>query len=1114
MTEFDWRHLSLDAPALIEASAGTGKTYTIALLYLRLVCESEVAPGSVLVSTFTELAASELTERIGARLKQALRSLAGVDNDVELRAYLSTLDPARVRTRLALALNGLERAPIGTIHAFCRRVLRDFPEDTGRGLTLGQAVSGTALIDECVEDFWRRRVLPDADPMLVHADLGKLKHNVRELLAAGDARVDAPALGDFQFPARLRTPKAIAVFRSVASDPRRVAKGKTQISSRLRELAARLERGQEPDPKWCEQAAKQFTLANLRAQQVAPDGLTSVSWFAELQAYAHARLHPDTVVSAALAREALEAVKLDIERRLDARDAHTFDALIDGVLRALDGPRGDILAERLRQHYSAALIDEFQDTDPRQWRVFQRLFGERFLLLIGDPKQAIYRFRGGDLLTYLAAKENIPAQRQFHLRHNFRSDPPLLDALNTLYAGAGRDPFGGAGIQYVPLLAGHPERACAADQAPLRIRRFGSTDASKASRDAAALTACADDIVDLLNTPTPDAYGPGDIAVLLSTNQQIATLRTLLDARGVPVAATSTSSVFAGDVASDVQLLLYALLHLHRESARRAALATRLLRLDARQLAQLDTDPVLQNQWALCFSLWRQAYDDGGIAAVLAHLEREHGPTWRRSDNGERIATDVRHLLELAVEVQALSPPEQYAWWQTQRQHAADGLDSEAGRERMLRIASDGERVQLLTVHKSKGLEFPVVFVPMAWRPPRDKAPPLLRVAEAGERIYDLGGPRYDERKLQHQLEDDQENGRRLYVALTRAVHRLVIYTDAQDFADSRPGELSALVRLEPIVAPHIDDRPVAPRVRTPRWQAPPVSAAAPTAIRPWPTLPARIAQLSFSALTRHLDAAPRAADEAQEIAPSTPDGSDPHPELLAIDHLRGPRFGNAVHRLLEEQRAFDDLHHIGEALEAEGQPPIAAPLVGALLSRTRQADLGGGLRLIDLRPSAQRAELGFQFRVRAGRTDELFALAGHRGSTESLRGAMVGFIDMVIHWQQRYHLLDYKSNALGLQVADYEGASLQRAMHHHQYDLQALIYAVALHRYLGYRLDDYDPNQHLGDVIYLFVRGIGLKPGAGVFRQSIDVQQVLAADQLLEGDSSSERHGFGGPSP
>ena len=198
MNAFDWRTIALDAPALIEASAGTGKTYTIALLYLRLICERDAPTTSVLVSTFTELAASELTERIGARLKQALAALDGNSGDAALDAYLATLDPARTRTRLQLGLSQIERAPIGTIHSFCRRVLRDFPEDTARGLTLGQAVSGIALVDECVEDFWRRRVLPDPDPRLVHADLGRLKRNVRELLAAGDARGEAPTFRDFE----------------------------------------------------------------------------------------------------------------------------------------------------------------------------------------------------------------------------------------------------------------------------------------------------------------------------------------------------------------------------------------------------------------------------------------------------------------------------------------------------------------------------------------------------------------------------------------------------------------------------------------------------------------------------------------------------------------------------------------------------------------------------------------------------------------------------------------------------------------------------------------------------------------------------------------------------
>lgn len=1106
MNAFDWRTIALDAPALIEASAGTGKTYTIALLYLRLICERDAPTTSVLVSTFTELAASELTERIGARLKQALAALDGNSGDAALDAYLATLDPARTRTRLQLGLSQIERAPIGTIHSFCRRVLRDFPEDTARGLTLGQAVSGIALVDECVEDFWRRRVLPDPDPRLVHADLGRLKRNVRELLAAGDARVEAPTFSDFELPEKLRTSKAIAVMRAVAGDTRRIAAGRRQVSARLRELCDALEKGEMPDRKWCQQAAKNFTLANLRQQEAAPGALALVAWFADLQRFAYAHAQPASVVSAALAREALDAVRLDLERRLDASDTHTFDALIDGVLRALEAPTGEALARRLQQHYSAALIDEFQDTDPRQWRIFERLFGSRTLLLIGDPKQAIYRFRGGDLLTYLAAKASIPQERQYRLAYNFRSDPRLLRALNALYANADCDPFFGAGIDYVPLLPGEPARPPGLNdcQEPLRIRRFRSEGTPLQARDEAALSACANDIVELLNAApriAERALSPGDIAVLLSTNDQIKDLRALLEHRGVPVAASSNESVFASRTASDVQLLLHALMHLGRDSARRAALATPLLGLDALAIHRLDSDPALQARWSQRLVDWRRAFDTGGIAAVLAALQRDVGTQWRNLDSGERIATDVRHLLELSAAI-AGTVPEQFEWWQSQRAEAHDGLDSESGRERLLRIASDGQRVQLLTVHKAKGLEFPCVFVPMAWRPPRDKAPAMLRVAENGVRIYDLGSPKHDERKEQHLREDEQENGRRLYVALTRAAHRLYVYTDALA-GDKRRGELAALVNAAAIEADGVEDSTVVHRASVARWHAPASAAMSPIPARALPTLPARIAQLSFSALTRHLDATPRAGDESAELETNDVEPiADPHPALLAIDRLRGPRFGNALHRLLEERTPLDRISDIGDALEEEGQPRSAAPQVAQLLARTLDADLGGGLRLRDLPISEQRAELGFQFRVRAGRAQDLFALVGRRGTDESLKGAMVGFIDLVVHWQSRYSLIDYKSNALGLTLDDYQGASLDRAMQAHQYDLQALIYGVALHRYLSYRLDDYTPQRYLGDSIYLFVRGLDLAPGAGVWRRPIDIAQVLAADRLLEGSA------------
>lgn len=1164
--ELQWRQLPLTGTTLIEASAGTGKTYNIALLYLRLLLETELGVRQILVTTFTDAAAQELKARIRLRVHAAERALAapGATDDVSVREFLqervAAVGVERVLARLRLALSELDLAPISTIHGFCRKVLTDFPFDTGVPFTLGEIVDERALLRECVEDFWRGRFLgKHLDPweaaFVLGDGLGPLAAHVAVLMAAGSAQLQ------WDNSVSLRQWWAEFVRANHQSLRELVADGtafknaeRSQLRKALRELIAGVESDDPGRVPWSV-LAEQLTPAKV-AYAWKKSATTPLDQRPDLQSLlAAAPLFQNVARQLRLevALACAEFVRGELARRLRVRGQTTFTQLIAEVHERLHGVHSDALAERLGTAWPAALIDEFQDTDAQQWAIFQRLYATgapRTLVLIGDPKQAIYGFRGGDIHTYLAARQGLPAGRVVSIRQNFRSHPALLSALNKLYALSGAAAFADSGIGYVPVQAGEPERWSGYPQA-LRLRLLHNEQATLALRDAQALEACANDIAHLLADPAQQIDGrpiaPGDIAVLLDTNRRIVELRDLLKQRGVPVVGGGRSSVIQTVWADDVQLLLHALLNPDDEYAVRGALASALLGVSAADLARMAEDPRAWDEQLQCVADWRALWERRGILAVIENLVLLAAPRLLARSDGERALTDLRHLGEVLqnAATECYGPEELYAWFV--RARSEGGADEEASREMQLRIESESARVQLLTVHASKGLQFPIVFLPMAWRyrqePSASARAQFARYHDAAQRAcVDLGSPEFAAHKEAEQREDLQERMRKLYVGLTRAERLCQIYAFAlpPPAAGVKRGELEvwldaalaavptaaastpwdALALAVPELA--ICSEPVGYASHP----APPAADTTRSARTPLPAARARYGLYSFTALTSHaptaIDSNRGAEDESARVPDpqADPDAiENPHPQLLALASVKGPRFGDAIHQLLElgpgAAHYTQQSARIADALLAQAVqlPPeqSAAQLtaIATMLERTRASELGRGLSLATLPATAQRAEFEFAFVLDQARWGRLPALLQQHGMRDwwpladdgrTLRGLMKGYVDLVFEWEGRFHVLDYKTNWLGDRLSGYQGVGLEDAMRTHRYGLQALIYSVALHRYLAHRLPDYRPEQHLGDSWYLFVRALGLGPDAGVWRRRFPTALIEALDALFDG--------------
>ncbi|MDQ2703357.1 MAG: exodeoxyribonuclease V subunit beta, partial [Pseudomonadota bacterium] len=832
------------------------------------------------------------------------------------------------------------------------------------------------------------------------------------------------------------------------------------------------------------------------------------------------------------------------------RQLQTYDDLIDGVANALDGERAEVLARGLRTQYAVALVDEFQDTDARQWKIFDRVFGsgssEPALFLIGDPKQAIYGFRGGDVHTYLAARDT--GTEAPPLGHNFRSRPCVLAAIDALYAQAGDEAFVDPRIEFRKveaggkrkdedlLRAGAPAPALTVWRAPPRPPdNDGKLKPWTAEESRVHCTrACVAAIHAVLSegragnaTVEGKRVQPGDIAVLVRTHHEATRIQQALAAVGIPAVAAGKQSLFATLEARELHTLLLALLQSGDDGRLRAALSTVLVGVDAAAIAALDDS---DHDWQHQALAWRERLLHGGPLALVGDLCAAQAPRLLGLTDGERRVGNYLQLAEALQEAQAgtLGLHGLVEWL---GQHIADAdPDDET---QLLRLESDARRVQIVTLHKSKGLEYPLVFLPFAGIGRKDPVPGRLCVAhhEDSERRLHwniaVEDADWEYAKQAWKIEQQAEEARLLYVGMTRARHALWLATGA--FYNSDKAALAPMLRdLDALAEPGIHIDAVAAPLDRPRL-APESDAAVPAAAVATRVLSGDWWVYSFSGLTRKTGAAIDVSAAATlPAAGGTDDTTAPEddaPAAQAFDaRFVGPQFGVAMHTALErtdfaawqawlpgDAAPGDEAATIARALREQGYADDVLDdgiaVVTDLVGRTLRVVLPEGVALCRVPASARRPEIEFQFALRPTRVDALLRLLHEYGVVADrqgfgfrhrLEGLMTGLIDLTYHHDGRWYVLDYKSNRL----QRYDAGALREAMAHSEYDLQALIYTLALHRWLRFRLGDaYDYDRDFGGIRYVFSRGIELDaPEQGVHTHKFEPALIDALDALFAG--------------
>ena len=1197
--------IALHGVQRIEASAGTGKTFTLATLATRLVVERGLRIGQVLAVTYTEAATQELRKRIRERLQLALALLdAAPADDAPAEAALthallqrhratSGESDAALRRRLRQAVLEIDLAAIFTIHGFCARVLREHALETGHGFDAPTLANERELHADTAADLWRLHAQDAAgNDDLAALWKGGYEDLAKDLPALANAPVllpvDAPLPPDPSAPLRDAANTLIhAIDSHIDEAQAQIAKAfDTKVFDGRRVRRASFDKAF--DELQSGVAASHWTRTDkTHLQKLLPaqlldyckDGqagnVPNSTLFVALEAWCMA----DDAMEAWLSRRRvnlLHRLRADARARLALlkrqQRVQGYDDMIAGVADALDGPQGDALVRRLRAQYAVALVDEFQDTDARQWRIFERVFGngsgEPALFLIGDPKQAIYGFRGGDVHTYLDAGR--VATDAPPLSHNFRSRPAVLAAIAALYANAGDVVSADPAIRFHPVLPGdtrsdgdylrdgEPAPGLTLWQAPPptgndakgKPKTHWRADESRAY----ATRACAAAIHAVLRdaragNATLDGrpVQPGDIAVLVRTHREATLVRQALALAGIPAVAAGKQSLFATSEAREWHVLLLALLHGGDDGRLRAALSTVLVGESAQAIDALDAPVESGNgdahrHWQLQAQHWRDRLRSGGPLALVGALLAANAQRLLGLFDGERRVSNYLQLGELLQEAQRSALGlHGLADWLGRAIARADADDD----TQLLRLESDAQRVQIVTLHKSKGLEYPLVFLPFVGIGVGTPAPqPGKRVAthvEAGRALHwplPAGSDAWNTAKATWIADQQAEGARLLYVGLTRAKHALWIATGDFHAADKAP-LAKMLQNADALRAAGIAFDATLPPAELPRL--PPESD---DAVPPARRFARRLANdwwvYSFSQLSKAPAAIVETGDASAAATLPVPGGND-EPDTDAdtpVDNtfdarFSGNRYGVALHAALErfalapggfeawhDWRAGSDAPNdhaqtIADALREEGygadvlQDGIA--LATRLVGNTLTVALPEGVRLCDVPMDDRRPEIEFQFALQPVRVEALIALLHAHGVVrersgfglrQRLEGLMTGLIDLTYRHDGKWYVLDYKSNRLPA----FDAATLQHAMTHSEYDLQALIYTLALHRWLRFRLGDashgggYDYARDFGGIRYVFCRGLDAtrNDSPGIHAQRFAPELVHALDALF----------------
>ena len=1172
MINFDAETVALSGTNLIEASAGTGKTYTLAELYLRLVLEQSLTVDKILVVTYTRAATEELRDRLRQKLVDARDGLLDTQS-INKRDF----------HKLNLAIQSFDQAAIFTIHGFCQRVLTDFAFESGLRFDVDLIGDELEILQSATDDFWRRQISQSDSELSAYLLAKKqtpetLLQSIRSLIAKPYLNYIALPEIDFQrFQHTLNdTFNAVKKIWAVEQDQviatlqnKNLLNANkyrtTSVEAWLVQLLSMMESSKAPATLF--ENFDRFTKARLQDALKKDQQLPDLDFWLACQDLLDAQQQLETARTIQLQnlRLSLLAYLNDTVPMLkQQQQVQSYDDLLVTLEQALNAENGgDQLVEKLRSQYQAALIDEFQDTDPVQYQSFSRVYAQSGLptFYVGDPKQAIYSFRGADIFTYLKAK--AATEHEHTLGTNWRSHPYLVSAVNSLFERK-QQAFVYQKIPFIAVQAARPETPALLINneavVPLSIV-WAEADKTLAKKDMTQFAAhsTADEIARLLNLAQENKtelikgneskpLSGGDIAVLVRNHRQAAEMQYCLQQRGINSVQQGRENVFASHEALLLERLLLAVAEPNNASRIIAVLASPLFGLSALDLFEVQQDEPRWLKYPDFFHELHQRWLKKGFMSMFRHVMVAQSVQQRvlALNNGERQLTNLYHLAELIQDYcsRQKSAIGAVLNWLASHRQSANGDDEAA----QLRLESDEQLVKIITIHKSKGLEYPIVFCPFLWdvnlRVDKDEIVRFHDPEQGNAAYVAMIQPSLSQAKELVLQEEKAEDLRLLYVALTRARERCIItWGNANGVNDSALFSLlhPTLTKIDPVqmaadlqelasssnqtisVEPLLEQTMVGLHNNLAEQLQLVARDFVGVINKPW-----RIG--SFSALTAGHDAEVPDYDglnQHQLQHPLQTDSARPvqaEQKTVIEDRFKFPRGAQAgvcLHSIFEQwdfniddQQGFHQL--VNQLLLQYGFDPTWTEAVCKWLCEvvTTPLSAGNSLCLATLTPSHRIDEMAFYFPVAhltvSGLKKQLkpyllensvLSKVINHSDFYELSGFMKGFIDLIFEHEGRFYVVDYKSNFLGSNPQNYATAQLDEAMISHDYPLQYLIYSLALHRYLALRLPDYDPELHFGGVYYLFIRG--MHPDwqqAGIFADRPSKELLTAFDHYLQG--------------
>ncbi len=1180
----------LHGARLIEASAGTGKTFTIAGLYLRLLLGHGSAEtrhrvpltvDQILVVTFTEAATAELRDRIRARIHDARIAFArGQSSDPVIQPLLNEFDDHKQAAEILLqAERQMDEAAVYTIHGFCQRMLTQNAFESGSRFNNEFVTDESHLKAQVVADYWRRNFYPlpftlAGEIRQLWSSPSALLSDISNYLTGAPLSLSVPAmkgsLADLHTENLKKIDELKAQWRESQddfftlisdSDINKRSYTKKSLPTWLEAVNAwaATETTGYDYPDKLEKFAQNVLL------EKTPKG--SAPQHAVFEAIETFLANPISLKAPLLAH-AIEHCRAMLANAKNQKQWLSFDDLLTQLSASIDTDESELLAARIRTLYPVAMIDEFQDTDPLQYSIFSRIYlnnPECGLFMIGDPKQAIYGFRGADIFTYIKARNQVSAH--YTLGTNWRSSADMVQAVNQVFALPDSPFIYDSDIPFLPVkyspnaekriwtMGGQKQPALTywlqeADDKPLPKGEYLTRMAeATASQIQTILTQAQQGQACLVNGEKQKAVQAGDIAVLVRTGSEGRMIKQALADKGIAsVYLSNRDSVFTSSVAQDLQRLLQAVLTPENDRALRASLASELFALDAASLDALNNDEIVWENAVNEFKEYRKLWVQRGVLPMLrAVISKRHiaerlleeGAS-SQGENGERVLTDLMHIGELLQQASnELDSDHGLLRWLAQSiSDAENGLGGSD--DQIQRLESERNLVQIVTIHKSKGLEYDLVFLPFVFSY-REASEAKYYDAASDRTVLDITGN--DASMKQADKERLAEDLRLIYVALTRAVyacfigasplrngrstkeptgvHRSAIgyliqngqegsINDLHQGLTKQQDELDCVVVADP--PSQLEEKYVAPQEEIHDLSAKELQNPID---RNW-----RIT--SYSGLVKqgshHVE-----HDATIEITGFDIDSSEEQdeadllePERSIFTFPRGARPGTFLHSLFEEieftqpATTAENTQIILGLMESEQLDEEWLPILQQLIDTVLATPLDGKSLLLNQKAPSQRlVEMEFLLPIEVlsapalnrviQRHDPLSAKAGDLGF-QTVQGMLKGFIDLVFEHQGKYYVLDWKSNHLGDDVTSYHGEALKSAMADHRYDLQYQIYALALHRFLRSRLANYQYEQHFGGVYYLFLRGMDGQSDHGIFAAKPTLDFLQEMDRLIDG--------------